>query len=48
MKSLVKLYISRILSGDMDISDVPTKLRDEVKEELEKLNMYTPTDSSYK
>ena len=36
MRMIVKLYLDKILAGDITLGDVPKKLQNEVKKELEK------------
>lgn len=36
MRMIVKLYLDKILAGDITLVDVPKKLQNEVKKELEK------------
>lgn len=38
MTNLVKLYLKEILENNMNITDVPSKLKDSVQEQLDKLN----------
>lgn len=38
MTNLVKLYLKEILENDMNIAEVPSKLKDGVQEQLDKLN----------
>lgn len=35
MSAMAKLYIRKIMAGDMTIEDVPARWRDEVREALE-------------
>lgn len=37
MKMIVKLYLDKIIAGDISLDDVPKKLQKEVKAELEKV-----------
>lgn len=37
MRMIVKLYLDKILAGDITLGDVPKKLQNEVKKELEKV-----------
>ena len=36
MRMIVKLYLDKILAGDITLGDFPKKLQNEVKKELEK------------
>ena len=36
MRMIVKLYLDKILAGDITLGDVPKKLQNEAKKELDK------------